>query len=91
MTSDLQFGKKKTNASRIQLGDLVGFEESFFQDSDSLKDYTGLVVKNVMDDVEPALLEVFWSDGTFETLYEDELRLLPAVENVENEIAIQSS
>ena len=83
MISNAHSDNKNNSTSRIQSGDLVGFEESFFQDSGSLKDYTGIVVKNITDDVEPALLEVFWSDGTFETLYEDELRVLPAYENLE--------
>lgn len=60
---------------KIRPGDLVVVNEHFIDETyfETLKNFTGLVTGIASDIEVPALMEVFWSDGVFETMYEDEL------------------
>ena len=62
-------------AGQIQPGDLVTVNNYFIDETyyEQLKDFTGLVTRCVTEDEMPALMEVFWSDGSLEKMYEDEL------------------
>ena len=60
---------------RIKPGDLVVVNKDFIDESyyKQLKDFTGLVTQHIKHDEMPALIEVFWTDGVVEKMYEDEL------------------
>ena len=72
----IQDGRDSSNrAGQIQPGDLVTVNNYFIDETyyEQLKDFTGLVTRHVMKDEMPPLMEVFWSDGSIEKMYEDEL------------------
>ena len=62
-------------------GDLVRLDDYYFDDTNrqELENFTGIVTRYMNSDEVPPLLEVFWTDGTFENLYEDELSKLEGV------------
>ena len=66
------------NSGRIELGDLVRLDDYFFDDTNrqELENFTGIVTRFMNSDEVPPLLEIFWTDGTFENLYEDEVKLI---------------
>ena len=65
-------------AGRIQPGDLVKLEDYFFDDMnrEELESFTGIVTRIMSSEEAPALLEIFWTDGSFENLYEDEVAII---------------
>ena len=62
-------------ASQIKPGDLVVVNEDFIDELyyEQLRNFTGLVTQYVTHKELPALIEVFWTDGVIEKMYEDEL------------------
>ena len=62
----------------IKLGDLLCLEDYFFDEIDKIatENMFGIVYRFANQDVSPRLLEVLWPDGSLETLYEDEVRIL---------------
>ena len=65
-----QFGTEK-----IQPGDLVVVNKNYIDETfySALKHFVGIVTRFGSENEVPSLVEVFWPDGAFETMYEDEI------------------
>jgi hypothetical protein len=62
-------------ARRIKVGDLVVVNGEFIDETyyEQLKNFTGIVTDLVSPNMTPDLVEVLWTDGAMEKMYEDEL------------------
>ena len=59
----------------ISPGDLVVVNEHYIDETfySALKNFVGIVVRFITEHENPAAIEVFWSDGAMEIMYEDEI------------------
>ena len=81
--SRIQDGHDSNNRTgRISPGDLVVVHGWCIDEiyHEQLKNFTGLVIRYIFNCTDPALVEVLWTDGAFESMYEDELSRLTGEE-----------